>query len=227
MKVQAIIPTAGLGTRLKSKVLKPFVLLNGKPLIVYTLKAFEKSRLVDGVILVVHEDFQDVFKKLVVKYRLKKICRIVVGGNTRGESVGNGLKVLDADTDIVVIHDGASPLISSKLIDQSVELCRKQKAVIVAVPVKPTIKRVNVKDSTIQQTLNRSELWEAQTPQVFKKDVILMAHRRNRIENPTDDAAMVEAIDIKVKVLMGSYQNIKVTTKEDVVLVNALFRSAK
>lgn len=221
MKIQAIIPTAGTGTRLKSDRPKPLVELGGKPLCVYALEAFEKSPIIDSIILVGHRDRLAELEDIVKQYHLKKVAKIVAGGEKRHESVGNGLAVLDGDTDVVMVHDGARPLVSLQMIKGAAELCRDWDAVVVAVPVKPTIKKVNKEDLCVEETLDRDNLWEIQTPQAFKKDILLRAHAENSDHSPTDDAMMVEQLGIKVKIFPGDYRNIKITTTEDLTVAEA------
>ena len=222
MKTQAIIPTAGSGTRLKSKTIKSLIKINGKPLFVFCLEIFEKSA-VESVILVVPKAFLKEFERHVKKYRLKKVKTIVPGGPTRSQSVKNGLAALDFDTKIVMVHDGVRPLVTVAMINRSIQLCQRHKAVIVAVPVKPTIKSVNTKSLTVKKTLPREELWEVQTPQTFDKDLLKKAHAQSQ-KDSTDDALLVERLGKKIKVLPGDYQNIKVTTKEDLEILKAFLR---
>lgn len=218
MKVQAIIPAAGIGERLACDISKPLVSLLKKPMLIHTLSVFEECPLIDSVVLVAHENHMSEIEKLVKKSHLKKVSKIIAGGPTRSDSVGNGLKILDADTDIVVVHDAARPLISDAILQKAIEACESEDAVIVAVAVKSTIKKVNKEDLVVEETLKRDELWEVQTPQVFKKDVLVRAHGEKEDNKATDDAALVEGIGLKVKIIEGDYRNIKVTTKEDVLL---------
>lgn len=222
MKTEVIIPMAGSGTRLKSKISKPLIVFHKKPLFFYTVKKFEDSRRVNSIVLVVQKENIAKFKGLVKKFRFKKVKAVVAGGKSRSQSVYNGLKVTASDTDIILVHDGARPFITTKLIDASIDLCRKYPAVIIAVPVKSTIKRVDVKTLHVKETLNRRELWEIQTPQTFKREVLWKAHQAYKKDDATDDAFLVERLGIKVKVLPGSYENIKITTQED-LSVAALF----
>jgi 2-C-methyl-D-erythritol 4-phosphate cytidylyltransferase len=224
VKTQAIIPAAGTGTRLNTDIPKPFVELCGQPLCVYTLQAFERSAAVASVILVGHAERLSELKRIVARYGLKKVVRVVAGGATRRESVSRGLDVLDTDTEIVVVHDGARPLVSARTVDDAVELTRRWGAVITAVPVKSTIKMVDSHGLSVAKTLDRGGLWEVQTPQVFKKDILLRAHASSTDMGPTDDAMMVEGLGIKVKVLRGDYQNIKITTQEDIVVAEAFLK---
>ena len=224
MKIQAIIPTGGLGTRLKAKDPKPLLLLNQKPIFIYTLEVFEQSSLVHSVILVVHKDYLNDFEKVIRKYKLKKVTKIIAGGVTRSESVANGLRVVDEDTDIVVVHDGVRPFVSVPLIEYSIAACREHGAAVVAVPVKPTIKRAN-QDLFVAETLRRDELWEIQTPQTFKKDILLKAHQQGKNVPVTDDASLVEQLGYKVKIVAGDYRNIKITTPEDLVVAESFLKN--
>lgn len=218
MKTQAIIPTAGTGTRLNSDMPKPMVVLNGKPICAHTLGVFEGCPSIDSVIVVGHRDHLARLRGIVERYKFKKVAKIIAGGETRCESVANGLAVLDRDTQRVVVHDGARPLVSGKLIEEALGLCGPWDAVVAAVPVKSTIKKVDARDMSVQETLPREALWEIQTPQVFKRDILESAHRQNTNPNPTDDALMAERMGVKVKVIAGDYKNIKITTPEDLVL---------
>lgn len=227
MNIQAIIPTAGIGKRLKAGIPKPLIELCGKPLCVHTLEVFESSPVIDSVVLVGHADHLFELGDIVKQYQLKKVTKIVAGGETRCESVANGLAVLDADADIVVVHDGARPLVSLKTISDAVALCQEVEAVVVAVPVKSTIKKINKRDLSVEETLDREGLWEIQTPQVFRKDVLIRAHEQKSEDVPTDDAMMVEQLGVRVKVLSGDYRNIKITTQEDLTIAEAFCRLRK
>ena len=218
MKTQAIIPTAGAGARFQADLPKPLVKLCGKPLCAVTLAIFEKSPVIDSVILVGQKERLSEFKDIVGQYGLKKVVQIIAGGETRRESVANGLAAIDDDTGVVLIHDGVRPLVSLQVIEGAVALCDQWDAVVAAVPVKPTIKKVNKESLFVEETLDREELWEIQTPQVFKKDILLKAHQQNKDGDPTDDAVMVERLGVKVKVSPGDYKNIKITTQEDLAI---------
>lgn len=218
MKIQAIIPAAGDGTRLKTRLAKPLVLLNGRPLFIYALQAMEQCPAVAGVIVAAHENHLNVFEKLVKKFKLKKVRRIVSGGATRCESVQKALHALDSDTEAVLIHDGARPFLKPDLILRVIKALRKNSAIVAGVPVKPTIKKVDPINLYVQETLPRETLWEVQTPQAFKKDILLKAHQLMLESNPTDDAVLVEKMGVKVKMILGDYQNIKITTREDLMM---------
>ncbi|MCK5012482.1 MAG: 2-C-methyl-D-erythritol 4-phosphate cytidylyltransferase [Candidatus Omnitrophica bacterium] len=215
------MPTAGIGKRLKASLPKPFIELCGKPLCVHTLEVFERSPVIESVVLVGHADNLFELGNIVKQYQLRKVVKIVAGGETRCQSVSNGLAVLDEDTDVVVVHDGARPLVSVKTITDAVALCRDLEAVVVAVPVKSTVKKINKKNLLVEETLDREGLWEIQTPQVFKKDILIKAHEQKKEYVSTDDAMMVEQLGVGVKVLLGDYRNIKITTQEDLTIAEA------
>jgi 2-C-methyl-D-erythritol 4-phosphate cytidylyltransferase len=223
MKVQAIIPAAGLGTRLQQKEPKSLVPIRGVPILLHVLFVFEKSPAIDSVVVVAPVDSQKLFQKLVKNGDFKKVKKIIPGGETRMDSVFQGLQATDEDTDMVVIHDAARPLISVGMIQRAVEEGQKSGAVVVAVPVKSTIKRVDAQQKMVLETLNRSELWEIQTPQVFKREILLRAYQnRKKGEPSTDDASLVEALGVPVKIVEGDYRNIKITTQEDIAVAEAL-----
>ena len=221
-KITAIVLAAGSGSRMKSKTKKQFIEIKGKPVIWYSLFEFEKSR-VDEIILVTgKEDIDYCKKEIVEKYNLKKIKNVVAGGSERYESVYNGLKEVTGN--IVLIHDGARPLINNEIIERSIEGTIKSDACVVGVPVKDTIKRAN-KEGYIIDTPNRSELCITQTPQSFKTDLVKMAYKKMKEElekgnttlNITDDAMVVEEFTTnQVRFVQGDYKNIKVTTPEDI-----------
>ena len=221
-KITAIVLAAGSGSRMKSKTKKQFMEIKGKPVIWYSLFEFEKSR-VDEIILVTgKEDIDYCKKEIVEKYNHKKIKNVVAGGSERYESVYNGLKEVTGN--IVLIHDGARPLINNEIIERSIEGTIKSDACVVGVPVKDTIKRAN-KEGYIIDTPNRSELWITQTPQSFKTDLVKMAYKKMKEElekgnttlNITDDAMVVEEFTTnQVRFVQGDYKNIKVTTPEDI-----------
>lgn len=221
MKTQAIIVAAGKGTRLKAKGPKPLVMLGKKPLLVYSLEAFAKCPLVDSIIVVTPKDFLKSFERVVERFGRKKRIFCVVGGKRRCDSVHRGLQALDEDTQCVAIHDGARPFLTEELLRRCILTACSKKAAIAAVPVKPTIKRVDKRSLSVVKTLDRSELWEVQTPQVFKREILLKAYKRLGKRTPTDDAQLVECLGVKPRVVLGSYQNIKITTDEDLTIAKS------
>jgi 2-C-methyl-D-erythritol 4-phosphate cytidylyltransferase len=226
VKAQAIIATAGTGTRLNADVPKPMVDLLGKPICAHTIEAFERCPQIDSIIVVGHSKQLDRLQEIVERYRFQKVVKIVAGGEKRHESVANGIAALDRDTQIVVVHDGARPLVSRRLIEEAVKLCGTWDAVVAAVPVKQTVKQVDSRSLCVERTLDRSGLWEAQTPQVFKKSILEKAHAGNTQDNPTDDAVMVERLGVKVKIIEGDYRNIKITTREDLIVAEGFLKGA-
>jgi 2-C-methyl-D-erythritol 4-phosphate cytidylyltransferase len=223
MKTQAILAAAGLGARLRQKLPKALVPLKQKPLFIYAAQVLERSPLIQSVIIVAPADFLVDFAGFVWKYHLRKVRRVISGGQTRCQSVSQGLIELDDDTDLVLIHDAARPLLSTKMVSQTIRTCHDVAGVIMAVPVKPTIKRVS-KGMLVQATLKRDELWEVQTPQVFSKKILLQAYQHLKDWNTTDDAGVVEKLGKKVKVVPGDYHNIKVTTVDDIVLAEQFLK---
>ncbi len=222
MKAQGIVVAAGEGLRFKSDLPKPFVLLNGQPMIVYSLRTLAHCQQLESLVVVAHPQFLERMKALIEEHGCQKIKAVVPGGKSRRESVECGLKALDEDTQIVAIHDGARPLVSVDAVDRVVDEAKRQPAAILAVKVKPTIKQVDEQTMLVTATLNRQQLWDVQTPQVFQRKIIEQAHRQCRSENVTDDAAMVEELGAAVKIVEGSYRNIKITTCEDMVFAQQL-----
>ena len=222
MKVACVVPSAGKGRRLNSKLDKPFVALNGKPLLYHTLKALEKTDLIDYIVLAVSGDKLERCRRIVKKYKLKKICAIVQGGKRRFDSVKNALREVK-DADYVLIHDAARPFIERDLIKKLLNAARVSGGAISAIPASETIKTVN-KSSFIKDTPSREYLWRAQTPQVFRKGLIVEAYRKAKAKSATDDSMLLEKLGHKVKIVRGSHRNIKITTPEDLELAKVLLR---
>lgn len=225
MRVAAIVPSAGVGTRLRSRIQKPYIKIGGKPILAHTLTAISKNKNITEILVSVGEDkLSKARKEIIEKYGIKK-ARLVIGGKVRGDSVYNALKAVSKDVDYVLIHDGIRPFITNKLIEVLLKEASRFKAAIAAVPVKPTLK-VAGKNRFIENTPSRECFWEAQTPQVFKRDLIEKAYETARKQNieATDDSSLVERIGVKPKIVMGSYSNIKITTKEDLELAKILLK---
>ena len=222
--VVAVIVAGGVGSRLKSRVHKPFVRLRGKPMLARTLKAFERASAVGGVVLVAHEGDVARARALSRRYRCRKVLAVVSGGKTRMASVGCGLKALLASARWVAVHDAARPLVTPELINAVVRQARRSKAALAAVPVVPTIKEG--RNGWVTGTLDRTCLWAVQTPQVFERRLLERAHEKGRADgvSATDDAALVERLGIRVRIVPGSARNIKVTTPEDRVIAEALLK---
>lgn len=223
MKTEAIVAAAGIGKRLRSKTRKPYIDISGKPVLIRALTALSSSSGIKKIIVAVNRRDVNRCAALIRRFRVSKIKAVISGGRERRDSVANGLKRLDRDTEIVLIHDGARPFIDNKLIRDSIDCARKFGACIVGVPVKATIKRVKESESMrVVETVDRSALWEIQTPQVFKKDIIVKAYERFGSAPATDDAMLVEKLGIEVRVILGSYRNIKITTPEDLIIAKAI-----
>lgn len=228
--VTAIVLAAGSGSRMNQKKEKQFLLLAGKPLLYYSLKTFEAS-IVDEIILVTKEkDIEYCRTEIVEKYGFSKVKRIVPGGKERYDSVQKGIKASDRRHKTVMIHDAARPFVTNRMILDSISAARRYKACTVAVPVKDTIKVVDDYGFG-EETPDRSKLYQIQTPQTFDREVITEAYSRLRISGDkdiTDDTMIVERyLDQKVKMVEGSYNNIKVTTPEDMVFAEAIIRGEK
>lgn len=230
MKVVALIAAAGFGKRMNAKISKLFIPIFGKPILAYTIEKFEQCNFIEKIYLIVNQEEGDFYSKdIILKYNFSKVQELIAGGETRQDSVYNGLKVLDPDTDIVAIHDGARPLIEETIIQESIEAAQEFGAAIAAIPLKDTMKRSG-KDFFINETLNRQEIWRAQTPQTFKYSIILSAYHQAYKDKffATDDAAIVERYGYKVKMIIGSEENIKITTPFDIIIAeNFLKRGFK
>jgi len=220
VKTEVIVVAAGKGHRLNAKVPKAFVLLKGRPLLTYCLKVFNAHPAIDGVVLVGVKEHLRAFERLALPF--KKVRAVVAGGVMRSDSVKCGLKALSLDTQIVLVHDAARPFVDRAMVDRLLIALKKNKAAIVGVPVKFTVKKIERRTLNIQETPARDLLWEAQTPQGFHKDVLVKAHARQSKGEATDDAILVERMRGRVKMVMGSYRNIKVTTPEDIILARQL-----
>lgn len=223
MKLEAIVLAAGRGLRLQSKIPKPLARINSKPVIIYSLETLSRHPWVKDIILVVNSKNSKGIIKEVKKRRIKKIEKIIQGGRRRQDSVLNGLKAVDNDTHLVLIHDAARPFIDKDTLTALIKTAKNSGAAIAGVPVKATIKRVSGK-FIVKKTIERKGLWEIQTPQVFKKDLILRAYKKFGKQDATDDAMLVERLGEKVSVVLGSYNNIKVTTPEDMELAKAIVK---
>jgi len=224
--VTAIIAAAGMSNRMKSKINKQFININGKPILAHTLEKFQKCRYIDEIIVVAREDEINYCKKEVVRrYGFNKVTKIVRGGKERQDSVYNGILALNEKTDIVVSHDGARPFVKIKNIMDSIKGASEYGACVVGTPVKDTIKFVKSGEE-IDSTPNRDILWAAQTPQSFKREILMEGYRKAIEDNfiGTDDSVLVERLGIQVKIIMGSYENIKITTPEDIIIAESILK---
>lgn len=212
-----VIVAGGSGSRMKMDINKQFIKIYDKEIISYTIDAFYKNESIDEVVVVIKRDEEEFFVKHIIdKYNYKNI-KIAYSGKERQDSVYNGLKKVDNNCDIVLIHDGARPFIKREIIDETIVKAKNYKSVVVGVPVKDTIKVVD-DNNIIKDTPNRKYLWAVQTPQGFDYKLLMDAYENayNNDYYGTDDASLVEYLGKDVKIIMGSYENIKITTKEDI-----------
>lgn len=222
--ISAIILAGGKGKRMGSAISKQFIDIKGKPIIYYTLKKFSENKKIDNIIVVLPEDEVKYFKENILKKYELRINKIVIGGKERQDSVYNALKSLkNSSTDIVLIHDGARPFISERIINEGIKFAEIYGAAAPGVMPKDTIKVKNEKKFSVD-TPNRANLVSIQTPQVFKFDEILECHEKIRYngEMVTDDTMVVEKYGYSVYLYDGEYTNIKVTTPEDLILAERL-----
>lgn len=222
--ISAIVLAAGSGKRMGGKTMKQFLKIGSNPVIIQTLSVFEKSCLIDDIILVSPENEVDFSIRFVKAASLDKVSKIVVGGSERQHSVKNGLNAVSQNSDIVIIHDGVRPFLTEKNITDVVASAKKSGAAILAVPVKDTVKEAS--GEYISRTIPRENLWLAQTPQAFQYNVIKEAFENadNLGLTGTDDASLVEATGKEVSIVLGSYNNIKITTPEDLLFAEALVK---
>lgn len=215
----AVIVAAGKGKRMKLPINKQFINIQGKPLLYYSINVFSENPLIDKIVLVCAEDEIEYCKQEIVKkYNFKKVVKIVSGGEERQNSVFNGLKVLE-NCDVVLIHDGARPFVTSKMIKDGIEYSNMYGACACGVVPKDTIK-IKSKEGFSFKTLERNELFIVQTPQCFDYDLIYDCYRKllsNKVQ-VTDDTTVVEYFGNKVYLYEGSYDNIKITTPEDLII---------
>jgi len=219
-KTAAIIVAAGEGRRMGG-VDKMFALLDGKPSLARVISTFHQCQLVDQIVVVVREKSIERCRQLVSEQGWSKVTDVCPGGRRRQDSVAAGLSRLKG-CDWVIIHDGARPLVTMDLIKVGLEAAKETGAAVAAVPVTDTIK-IAGDDQIVRETPPRGSLWAVQTPQVFGYDIINQAYRQIAAE-VTDDASLVERLGYKVKLYMGSYDNIKITTPDDLILAGVLLR---
>jgi 2-C-methyl-D-erythritol 4-phosphate cytidylyltransferase len=216
---QTGVVIAGAGISQRMGVDKVFMSLAGKPLLAWSVDVCQSCELVNQIVIVLHESKLDLGRRLAAERGWSKVVEVCPGGKRRQDSVRQGLSKLKG-CEWVIVHDGARPFLTPDLIRDGLEAARTSGAAVAAVPVKDTIKIGN-SDLMVRETLNRQELWAAQTPQVFRFDIIAKAHEQIK-DDVTDGASMVERLGYKVKLYMGSYDNIKITTLEDLALAEII-----
>ena len=223
ISASVVIVAAGKGSRMNMDINKQYIELCGKPVIARTLQVYEDCDSIDEIIVVVN--INDMFyckENIISEYYFSKVKILVAGGAQRQNSVYNGLMEVKG-ADVVLIHDGARPFVNEDIIIDCIEAAYDYGVSTAAVPVKDTIKCV-AEDGYVDKTLDRSKLWAIQTPQAFKYDIILSAHKK-AIEDEytgTDDTVLTERLGHRTKIVMGSYDNIKITTAEDLIFAEAI-----
>lgn len=233
MSVGVIIAAAGSSTRMGSGESKIFFMLKNEPVIIHSIKAFEKTKKVSKILIIARDLDISLLNKLIKKYSLKKVVDIIPGGSSRHQSVRNGLVHFAPDETIteILVHDAARPLVEPHHIDKLIEQGRQYNSALLATPVKDTIKRTidDILGYTTIETLQRSTLWTAQTPQYIKKDLFIKAYQKADEENyeGTDDVSLVEKLALPVKLVEGSYENIKLTTLEDRIVADMILSKRK
>jgi 2-C-methyl-D-erythritol 4-phosphate cytidylyltransferase len=230
MRVTAILLAAGIGKRFNSSLAKPLVKLGKRQIIDYSLKALERHPGVKEIILVVNSGNIKPIATLIKNSGLKKVRKLVLGGARRQDSVFNALNKVSPQSQLILIHDCARPFVKATEISTLISRAAKTGAAILGVPVKATIKQVTGLKShaarlTVKKTLDRNSLWEIQTPQVFRKSLLLKAYQEFKDVDVTDDAALVEKLRKRVELVRGSYDNIKITTPEDLTIAKALLKA--
>jgi len=221
----AIIAAAGRGNRMASDRLKQFLLLAGTPIVVHTLKRFEECESIQEIIVVLPAEESAGFLSMVGKFGLRKLVKVVPGGSTRADSVKRGLMSIRAATaDIVAVHDGVRPFVAVEEIERTVAAARETGAAILVGPVVDTIKEIN--GDSVVRTLNRKQLRRALTPQCFRYDLLKRAFENIDVNDPsiTDESFLVEKLGERVGIVEGSPANIKITTKQDLLIAEAYLR---
>ncbi len=221
----ALVLASGSGTRMKESTPKQFILVNNKPLLIYTLEAFQNNQNIDMIVVVTLRDYIVKVKEWAKEFGLSKVNAVLVGGDTRQASSYNGLCALEAlgvnYNDVVLIHDAARANVSQEIINENIIAGKTFDAVETVIPVTDTIiKSANA--NTLTDTCSRKELYQAQTPQTFKLGVIKKAHEMFKDSDASDDAQLVSKLNIPVYLVNGSKLNFKITTKEDLILFENL-----
>lgn len=230
-RAYALIPAAGMGKRMGASINKQYLSLAGRPILAHTLSVFEQCEEISGIYLVIPADEIPYCREQVVEAcGFQKVLAIVAGGKERQNSVMNGLDAMRghvAADDVVLIHDGVRPFISPELIRGSITVARSNDGALVAVACKDTVK--TVQDGLVTGTPDRTILWQAQTPQSFRFEVIQRAHRRAVLDAfmGTDDASLVERQGGRIRIVPGDYRNIKITTPEDIILAEAFLAASR
>ena len=225
----AVIVAAGLGSRMGKEINKQYLLLGERPILYHTISAFDKCSDIDEIIIVIGKGEEDlVAERIISRYQLSKPFKVVFGGSTRQKSVYAGMKAVDDNATIIAIHDGARPLITPEEISLTVKSAKEFGCGVLAVPIKETLKKVSDAEY-IDKTIARELLYTAQTPQTFRREIVFDAHEK-AIESGlegTDDSYLCERAGYKVRIVEGSYDNIKITTPQDLIVAKQLLEYRK
>jgi 2-C-methyl-D-erythritol 4-phosphate cytidylyltransferase len=226
LKIAAVVPAAGSGERLAAPESKPFLLLGEKPLLIHALQRFQDSSEIDEIVVVVRGKDIPRAQALVAEYHLGKVVAVVEGGDRRQDSVYRGLKKLEGrGIAFVLVHDAVRPFLNSSRIHEIIRVAKEHGAAVLAIQPKDTIKLSNG-TPFVQKTLDRARLWAVQTPQCFSMDLLMKAYD-SAIKDKfvaTDDSSLVERLEVNVRIVEGSYDNIKITTPEDLELAEMILR---
>lgn len=223
MAYQVIIPAAGQGKRMGAGKNKLLLELNNMPIFIHSLKVFDQDELCEGIILAISPQDEVEFKLLLKQYKVKKVLGLVPGGKERQDSIYNALKTVKTDG-IILVHDAARPFILKEHIHRLVETAQKTGAAIIGVPAKDTMK--TVRDNVVTATVERSSLWAVQTPQAFRFSILFKSYEQAEKDSfiGTDDSSLVERISHPVTMIEGDYDNIKLTTQEDLFFAEAIVK---
>lgn len=222
LKVTAILLCAGNSARYGRNRNKNFEILNGKSILSYSLKAFDENSYIGDIIIAVKENEIKNVKNIIRQQKLTKNIELVIGGNTRLESVYNC--ITNTESKFVIIHDAARPLIKQEYINKCIQNVVTYPGVTIGVKTKDTVK-ISGKDNIVKKTTNRDNTWMIQTPQCFDREILIKVHEKNKSKNITDDCTLLERNKYLVKILEGDYTNIKVTTYEDIKILNEFLSS--
>ncbi len=221
-----MIAAGGRGRRLGGSEPKQFLRLRGKPILQHTVEVFDSLPFVQEIVVVVPARYVRRTEHLLHRARVRKVSHVVVGGKERQDSVRNGLLSFDREPNVVLVHDAVRPFVSRKIVEEVIRKARRYGAAVVGVPVKDTIKVGE--GGFFTRTPDRRKLWAVQTPQGFRYDILMRAHRATQRSGfcGTDEASLVERLHLPVAIVVGSYHNIKITTREDLEIAQTLLKSA-
>ncbi|WP_042453907.1 2-C-methyl-D-erythritol 4-phosphate cytidylyltransferase [Neobacillus dielmonensis] len=223
MTYQVILPAAGQGKRMGAGKNKLLLSLNDIPILIHTLRVFEEDDHCEGMILAIHPQDEAEFNRLLKNYQIQKVTRLVPGGKERQDSIYNALKTVKSDG-IILVHDAARPFIKIEQIHRLTKTAETAGAAIIGVPAKDTMKKVQ--DGVVTETVERSSLWAVQTPQAFRISLLLQAYDQAEEDEfiGTDDSSLVERMGYPVDIVEGDYDNIKITTPEDLYFAEAILK---